>query len=94
MNFKEILKEANSKIKNIKLNDRVDFENLNSYISKQKAPLATASEGTAEYYAYFVMQNFSQFIDKCRDKYLKGLSLNKIEAKIKRYWTKNYNKFN
>ena len=65
MNSKVLLREANSKIKSYKINDRVDFENLNAYVARIKAPLAMSAEGTMDYYVYFAFQNFCLFIDKC-----------------------------
>ena len=93
MNYKETVKEVNTKIKSCKLSDERDFEALNAYVWDMKQPYVLSAEGTIEYYAYFAMQNFCLFMDKCREKHLKGLSLSKIEIELKRYWTKTYNKF-
>lgn len=91
--YKETLREVNSKIKGYKINDVKDFEDLNAYVWNMKEPYVLSAEGTIEYYTYFAMQNFCLFMDKCRTKHLKGLSLKKIEIELKRFWTKTYNKF-
>lgn len=90
MNYKETLSKVNRTIKNCHLKDMWDFEKLNCYVWDMKEPYVLSEEGTIEYYAYFAMQNFCLFMDRCRDK---DLTIKKIEKELKRYWTKTYNLF-